>query len=150
MRFSSKNGYTLVEILVVLILLAVAGALVYVNVGRSIGANEEKAFARDMIRLCKKARRMAVDGGVPMAVNISSSQRRCWVDGQTNGLEVPARMRIKGEGIARLDGDVYMIYFYPDGSSDGGELTLTIGDRTVYAFRMDRLTGLPFEKEEEA
>lgn len=147
MKFNSK-GFTLVEILVVIIILALAGSLVFVNVGKSISKKNTKAFAQQMISLCKKARRMALDEGVPVAFNISSSQRRCWIKDRAKSIEFPEKMRIEGEGIAQLNEDIYTIRFYPDGSSDGGELTLSLPTLPVYTFRVDRLTGLLRIKEE--
>jgi len=150
MRFSSKTGFTLVEILVVMVLLAIVGALVFVSAGKTMAGSQNKAFAREMISLCKKARRMAVNDGVPTAFNISSSQRRCWVGDSTKSLEIPEQMLIEGEGITQLNEDVYTIGFYPDGSSGGGTLTLSVFGQTVYAFRIDILTGMLIRIEEDA
>lgn len=150
MKFSFKNGFTLVEILVVMIILALAGSLVFVNVGRSVTGKQNKTFALEMISLCKKARRMAVDSGVPAALYISASQRCCWINGREKRLEIPETMHIRGEGITQLNEDEYTIRFYPDGSSDGGELNLSISGQPVYAFRIDMLTGMITRIEEEA
>ncbi len=148
MKFNSK-GFTFVEILVVIIILALASSLVFVNVGKSISKKNTKAFAQQMISLCKKARRMALYEGVPVAFNISSGQRCCWIKDRANAIEFPEKMSIEGEGIAQLDEDIHTIRFYPDGSSDGGELTLSMPTAQVYTFRVDRLTGLLTRVEEE-
>jgi general secretion pathway protein H len=150
MRFSSKTGFTLVEILVVMVLLALAGSLVFVSTGKTVAGNRNRAFTREMISLCKTARRMAVDDGVPTAFNISSGQRRCWVGDGTKSIEIPEEMLIEGEGITQLNEDVYSIGFYPDGSSGGGALTLSVSGQTVYAFRIDMLTGMLNRIEEDA
>jgi general secretion pathway protein H len=150
MRYNSKTGFTLVEILVVMVLLAMAGSLVFVSTGKSVTGNRNRAFAREMISLCKTARRIAVDDGVPTAFNISSGQRRCWVGDSTKSLEIPEEMLIEGEGVSQLNEDVYTIGFYPDGSSEGGTLTLSISGKTVYAFRVDMITGMLTRIEEDA
>ncbi len=150
MKFNSKasSGFTLVEILVVIIILALAGSLVFVNVGKSITKKNTRAFAEQMILLCKKARRMALDEGVPVAFNISSNQRCCWIKDREKSIEFPEEMRIEGEGISQLNEDLHTIRFYPDGSSDGGELTLSMPTLPDYTFRVDRLTGLLSRVEE--
>jgi len=150
MKFSSKNGFTLVEILVVMVLLAMAGSLVFVSAGKTMAGNRNRAFAGELLSLCKKARRMAVDDGVPTAFNISSGQRRCWVGDSKKSIEIPEEMLIEGEGITQLNEDVYTIGFYPDGSSGGGTLTLSVSGQTVYAFRIDILTGMLTRIEEDA
>ena len=150
MKFSSKTGFTLFEILAVMVLLALAGSLVFVSTGKTMAGNRNRAFAREMVSLCKTARRIALDDGVPTAFNISSDQRRCWVGDRDRSLEIPEEMLVEGEGIAQLNEDVYIIRFYPDGSSDGGTLTLSISGKTVYAFRIDRITGMLTRIEEDA
>jgi general secretion pathway protein H len=149
MKFSSEKGFTLAEILVVIILLALAGSLVFTSVGKSMADKQNKAFARDMVSLCKKARRMAVDAGVPTGLNISSTNRRCWIDNSSKSLGIPSQMLIEGKGIPQLNEALYTIRFYPDGSSDGGELTLSVSGQTVYAFRVDMLTGILSRIEED-
>ena len=144
-----SKGFTFIEILVVIIILALASSLVFVNVGKSISKKNTKAFAQQMISLCKKARRMALDEGIPISFNISSSQRCCWIRDKANVIEFPENMSIEGEGIAQLNEDIHTIRFYPDGSSDGGELTLSMPTAPVYTFRVDRLTGLLTRVEEE-
>jgi hypothetical protein len=52
--------------------------------------------------------------------------------------------------VNQLNEDVYAVRFYPDGSSGGGELTLSISGRTIYAFRVDALTGLLTRIEKDA
>ncbi len=153
MKFNFKEpgskGFTFVEILIVIIILALAGSLVFVNVGKSISKKNTKAFAQQMISLCKKARRIALDEGVPIAFNISSDQRCCWIRDRAKSIEFPEKMHIEGEGISQLDEDIYTIRFYPDGSSDGGELTLSMPTSQAYTFRVDRLTGLLAKVKEE-
>ena len=148
--FKGLKGFTLIEILVVITLLAMAGTLVSVNVGKSLAHKKPKAFAQQMISLCKTARRVAVDHGRPMTVYISSSKRSCWLSGKTASLEIPEQMLVEGEGVSRLNSDIHMIRFYPDGSSSGGELTLSISGRPVYTFRVDMLMGLVTRIEEDA
>jgi len=150
MKCSSNSGFTLVEILVVLVILSMAGALIFVNVGKSMANKQGKAFGREMISLCKKARRKAVDNGMISGLYISSAERRCWVSGEKRSLEYPGQMLVEGEGVQQLNEDLYVVRFYPDGSSSGGDLTLSIGGKTICAFRVDMLTGLVTRTEEHA
>ena len=142
MKFSSKRGFTLLEILMVMVLIAMAGTLVFVRVGKSMSKNQTRMFAQELILLCKEARRTALEKGEPTSVDISSSNRRCSVGKGKRSVEIPAEMAIEGTGIGRSDQDVFAIYFYPDGSSSGGELTLSIPGQEGYLLRIDMLTGL--------
>jgi general secretion pathway protein H len=142
-RFKALNcyGYTLIELLLVMILITMAGSMVYVSVGKSMADNQQKALIREMASLCKSARRMAMEDGAPTPLRISSAERRCWIGDTTKSVGFPKEMGVEGEGFCRSDEDVYTINFYPDGSSDGGELLLTVLNKPFYTFRIDRLTG---------
>ncbi len=129
------------EILTVLVLLSLAGSLVFMNVGASMTNRRNQDFSQRMTALLKKARRMSVEDGAPKAFQISSSQRQCRVDGCNQPLDFPEHLGVEGEGIRQLNEDVFAIYFYPDGSSDGGMMTLTDHEKPVLRLRVDRLTG---------
>ncbi len=138
----NSRGFTLIEVVVVMVLIAVSGALIYLNVGRSSGQKQEKLFAQEMVGLIKKARRTSITLSRPIVFGISSTDRFCWIDGIETRLEIPEKILIQGEGIAHIDDDIKGIYFYPDGSSSGGEFTLYAGGQPFFGFRIDILTGL--------
>lgn len=139
MKFNS-DGFTLIELVVVLVILGVIGSLVFVNVGTSITQKKRRIFVHEMISLCKKARRMATDQGIISTFYISSDQRRCWIDKEKR-INIPLEMRIEGEGVLELDQGIFGIRFFPDGSSSGGSLFLSTGGNILYAFHVDLLTG---------
>jgi general secretion pathway protein H len=138
----NARGFTLIEILVVMLLIAVSGSLVYLSVGRSAGQKQGKLFAQEMVGLVKKARRASLASSRPIAFYISSADRMCWVEGSQAGLDIPEKILVQAAGIAHVEADVYGVYFYPDGSSSGGELTLVTNGQPFYVFRVDVLTGL--------
>jgi len=138
----SSRGFTLIEILVVMVLIAVSGSLVYLSVGRSAEQKQGKIFAQEMVGLVKKARGTSLAFSRPVAFYISSADRICWVEGGAASLKIPEKVMIQAQGIAHVDADVYGISFYPDGSSSGGELTLSANGETFSVLRVDMLTGL--------
>jgi general secretion pathway protein H len=138
----NSRGVTLIEILVVMVLIAVSGSLIYLSVGRSAEQKQGKIFAREMAGLVKKARGTSLAFSRPVAFYISSLDRICWVEGGAASLKIPEIVLIQEQGIAHVDADVYGIYFYPDGSSSGGELTLSANGEIFSVLRVDMLTGL--------
>lgn len=164
MKFNSK-GFTLIEIIVVMVLIAFASSLVFINIGKSGRMKRNRLFAGNMINLCKKARLRAINEGMPACLKISPTLRQCWIsfkdtpfkgaadgeeavsiedqaDENTSILNIPENMRIKGSGIRCDDNNIHYICFYADGSSGGGELTLTSEeDGFAFTFRVDMLTG---------
>jgi len=148
MRFNSR-GFTFLELIVVLVILGIAGSLVFVSVGRSVTGKRSRIFVQDLASLCRKARTRAVSHGLVSTLYISSEQRKCWVDNRSP-LNVPEEIKIEGERIAEIKQGIYGIRFYPDGSSSGGDLYVSRNDHVIYAFRIDVLTGsvTALEKEE--
>ncbi|MBI5591151.1 MAG: prepilin-type N-terminal cleavage/methylation domain-containing protein [Deltaproteobacteria bacterium] len=138
----NSRGFTLIEILVVMIVIAVSGSLVYLSVGRSAEQKQGKLFAHEMIGLVKKARRASLAFSRPVAFYISSADRLCWVEGSGASLKIPEKVLVQAAGIAHVEADVYGVFFYPDGSSSGGELTLSANGQPFFVFRVDVLTGL--------
>jgi general secretion pathway protein H len=138
---SNSDGFTLLELIVVLVIIAICGSLVFVNVGKSIATRKNKSFAYEMISLCKTARRLAIDRGAPVAFYISSDERRCWIENARGDIKVPEGMLIEGERVSAFDEGVYGIEFYPDGSASGGELTLSVGGNILCTIKVDLITG---------
>ncbi len=138
----NRSGFTLIEILLVMVLIAVSGSLVYLSVGRSAEQKQGKMFAQEMIGMVRKTRGTSLASGRPVAFYISSTDRNCWVEGGAPSLKIPEKVLIQAQGIAHVEADVYGIYFYPDGSSSGGELTLSANGDAFAVLRVDMLTGL--------
>ncbi len=138
----NARGFTFLELLVVMLLIAISSSLVYLSVGRSVAQKEGRLFASEMMGVVKKARSASISTGRPVAFCISSQDRFCWVEGRQVKLDIPEKIRVQQQGMANIDNDVYAIYFYPDGSSSGGEVTLAVGNKPFFVFRVDILTGI--------
>ncbi|MBF0257896.1 MAG: prepilin-type N-terminal cleavage/methylation domain-containing protein [Desulfamplus sp.] len=181
MKYSSKhswpnrNGFTLIEIIVVIILIAIAGSLVLMNVGQSGRMKESRMFADKIVAMCKKARLSAVGKGIPSCLTISSESRECSIgfmddamsDSQTaindgfegssrnidkygdfpsssenaDMLKIPENILLEGENIKVDSNGLYFICFYPDGSSGGGILAVSVENEFEFTFQVDMLTG---------
>ncbi|MBF0376779.1 MAG: prepilin-type N-terminal cleavage/methylation domain-containing protein [Desulfamplus sp.] len=162
----NKNGFTLIEITVVIILIAIASSLVLMNIGQSGRMKESRIFASNIISMCKKARVMAVSKGVPACLTISPESRECSIgfigdalpdsknlDDQISDneelsnssnselLKIPETILLEGENIKVDSNGVYFICFYPDGSSGGGILTISVENEFEFTFQVDMLTG---------
>lgn len=171
----NQNGFTLIEIIVVMILAAIAGSLVLMNVGQSGRMKESRMFADKMVAMCRKARLTAVGRGVPACLTISPESRECHIalmddallysrttekssaknsmtdqsapDGGSGAfydddlLKIPENILVEGERIRVGYGGLYLICFYPDGSSGGGILTLSVENEFEFTFQVDMLTG---------
>ncbi len=158
---NNAKGFTLIEITVVIILIAIAGSLVLMNIGQSGRMKQSRMFSTQMVSLCKTARMTAITKGIPTCLTISPELRECKINfaddimydsvynttneegsrADTNSLKIPENILLEGENIKVDSNGVYYICFYPDGSSGGGTLTISVENEFEFTFQVDILTG---------
>ncbi len=156
---SASKGFTLLEIIVVMMIISIAGSMVFMNIGRGAEKREIKIFVEKMISVCKKARMSALSKGVPVSFVISPMDRQCWIKEETGRAEgeiadgksmdarksvfpIPGKILIEAGGLTEEADGLYRIIFYPDGSSSGGDLAIRQGDKYAFFCRIDLLTGI--------
>lgn len=139
----NSKGFTLIEILVVMVIFALAGTMVFANVGKSRLERSNRDFARSFVTMVKKARTRAIASGRPVNVRLSEETRKCTVDGMEKALAIPEELEIEAqEGRGRMEEGDFVFSFYPDGSSDGLELTFSVEEIFSRTVRIDMLTGI--------
>lgn len=135
------RGFTLVEILAVVALIALAMTLVAVTIGDGLSGARVKAASRDLVAALRYTRGQAIVKRESQALAIDVDGRRYrapgkkWVELPKNmemGLET-ARSEMEAEGIGR-------IRFFPDGASTGGNVELSLGE-AVWRIEINWLTG---------
>jgi general secretion pathway protein H len=139
MRFlSEKEGFTLLELVVVLFIIAVAAGLVAVAVGKSF----EKAVLRDeAMRLrntLRHARELALLERTPSLVKLDSEQNAYWIE--LNEAKQGSVHALPRNVALRTDGEVA---FFPKGQSSGGEVLIEDENKRGYIIEVDPVTGEP-------
>lgn len=136
------SGFTLVELLVVLALLALAYGMAAPSLGRAIGSGEMHVAARELAAALREARAAAVGGGRAVRFVVDGAagaygtgqQRRAVPRGIEIAAEVPDSRRLSAR-VAAID-------FFPDGASTGGRVVLAQrGGGASVAVAVDWLTG---------
>ncbi len=125
MMFPSKNqaGFTLFELIVVLVLIGLMSSMVFISVSSGIFKSKEKRFVYDFRKGLLNARNRAIGTGRPVNFIIDGEKRAFGIKGKKLK-DIPKSLEIKGDKIIELEDGVFAITFYPDGSSSGGELEL--------------------------
>jgi general secretion pathway protein H len=136
---NKQGGFTLIELVVVLVLLALAAGLVFQHVGGSTDVRQAKVFAQELASFLKKARRTAVNTGGPVTVWISDQERACTMN--ESQIEIPETVRLDGRNIRQDEDGTAYVRFDPDGGSSGGELIVQTGGNPVAVLRIDLFTG---------
>lgn len=142
MRPAALAGFTLVELLVVLAIMAVAYALAAPAVSTGMAGAEMKAAARQLAAGLRKARGEAVARQREITVTVDVEGRRFQLAGDARVYPLPGHAEIslftaQSERVGEKTG---AIRFYPDGGSTGGRITLAARDHR-YAVDVNWLTG---------
>ncbi|NNG05464.1 MAG: prepilin-type N-terminal cleavage/methylation domain-containing protein [Inquilinus sp.] len=141
-RRRHSAGFTLVELLVVLLILGLMTAVAAPHIGGSLPRLETRTAAREVAAVLREARGVAIRDNREVVVLVDLDARRVGVPRGRRPVTLPAGLDLRlltatvelaGRGSGR-------IRFYPDGTSSGGRVTLA-GPGQVYDIRVDWLTG---------
>jgi len=138
------RGYTLIELVVVLLVLAVAAAVAAPAVGRTADRLKARAEAAAVANFLRSAREQAVTRQEPYEVVLDADARALLLrpagpraDGRVQAARaVSPRVRIEAEPLS-----MRRIIFLPQGMSSGGHLRIEMPGSSPYVVTVDRLTG---------
>jgi len=135
-------GFTLLEVILVLVIGAIAYVAVLTLPSRGASAADLKAAARSLASGLRHAQTMAMATRRDSALTIDVESREYTVAGDPTVRQLPTALEIKlytaqSEVTSERHG---AIRFYPDGSSTGGRITIASGPRK-YLVDVDWLTG---------
>ena len=141
-RMAGKSrGFTLVELMVVMVIIALVMGLVATSMSRSISGAEARAASRKLVASLRYTRARAILDKQEQVFQINTEDRSYQAPGrkQVNlpeGVDLTvttARSEITSEAVSG-------IRFFPDGGSTGGHIELTVNDRE-YRVNVAWLTG---------
>lgn len=118
-RRAGSAGFTLLELLVVLVVIGLAGVVAFPAVAGRSSAGQARVAARDLVTALRATRAEAVAVRRPVAFQTSP--------------RVPAGVRVE-----RADGGQRPVTFFPDGGSTGGRFLVQPGGIAV---EIDWLSG---------
>ena len=127
------RGFSLIELLLVMLLVVGLFGLVGGSLGRSVGAAELRNEVREVIAGIRHTRGQAIVQKSEQVFLVDADARTWQAAGRDlqqlpEGLDVTlttARSELTGENAGG-------IRFYPDGSSTGGSVLLSVGERQWY------------------
>ena len=142
-RPGSRRGFTLLELIVVLVLLGAAAAVVMTSfTGGMLGIQMETA-SRDLVTRMRQARVDAVARQAVFRVVLGgeSSQGSNYILADEYGQKIRSYELPKGLSLIAEDGLPMTISFYPNGRSSGGSFRLKRDGGKEIAIVVDPITG---------
>lgn len=140
---AAEDGFTLVELVVMLLLLALVGTTLTMMVGGTGRQANPREIARQIASEARAAWRLAASTGHNTVLTVDLPKRQILVEDRPARVVVPeplALSMVTGEQLIEK-GKVGKIIFFPDGSSTGGEITVGSPERGHYEVRVFWLTG---------
>lgn len=127
--FKAARGFSLLEMLLVLTIMALMVGIAATSLSRSVGGAEVRAAGRDIAAGLRYARSQAMVRKEPMAFHVDGNER-AWKAADKPAKKIPDDMEITLQtGRSLITGEnAGYILFYPDGSSTGGNVTISTGD----------------------
>ena len=142
MKLGSNNGFTLLELAVVLFVVILGFGVIGANISSGSGAAAHQAAARDLVSALRYARGQALIAREQTTVDIDLNENSYSVSGRDKVFDIPegvavtvvtAQEELKGK-------DQASIRFFPDGSSTGGRIKLE-KDSANWQIDINWLTG---------
>jgi general secretion pathway protein H len=136
-----NRGFSLIELVLVLLLLGVSLAIVVPNIDKGLTDREVRLSALGIAAVARDLRSRALFDGVPQELLLNLPQNSYLV-GQSREVHLPPDVKfVSVDGGETIDRDIKRFYFFPNGSTIGGAIVLA-GEKSVsYLVRLEALTG---------
>ncbi|VAV90536.1 hypothetical protein MNBD_ALPHA06-2217 [hydrothermal vent metagenome] len=129
-KYQNQRGYTLVELVVVLLIIALATAVVAPRLVAFSTGNSIKQAAEQLASLCKQGRKLALATGISQQVVIDTETKTAWLENGSKKLVFAGQIELETRtSEAESAADLAGIRFFPDGVSTGGDVRF-ISDRS--------------------
>lgn len=142
MAHTGQRGFTLLELLVVLVIAVLLVTLTPPLLSGLSGATELRSAARQLAAGLRNARNQAITRRREAVLTLDLAQHRFGVSGDPREVALPSGIALKlyTAQSELLDNTTGSIRFFPDGSSTGGFITVS-GPKRGYRLNVDWLTG---------
>jgi general secretion pathway protein H len=137
----SKRGFSLIELIAVMLLIALAAAIAVPAIDRAMRKREVKQSALGLAAVARDLRRQAVYGGVPLRLTVSPSENGYHASGKPP-VYLSQELRIsRVEGGEPIDNRLRQFVFFPNGSILDGMIELSDREGISYVISFDPLAG---------
>ena len=140
-RHSRIRGFTLIELMAVILLLAIAMTAVTFSFSKSLRSARVAGASRDLVAALRYTRGQAIVKGKQQVLMLNLDSNSYTAPGKS-AVKLPENMTLQMETAAQevTSGNSGGIRFFPDGSSTGGHISV-LQDRREWRINVAWLTG---------
>jgi len=128
-KVKGTYGFTLMELLIVMVLIGFIASMASILVIRGIKAREPYRFQADFRHLLASARIRAIVAKEKVFLVVDPENRKICVKGIKDCLSIPKDVSLESEQITWNDEGRFKFPFFPDGSCPGGAFVIKWGDK---------------------
>lgn len=124
------RGFTLIELIAVVVLLAIVLAIASLSLSRSLGSAKVRAASKDLVAALRYTRGQAIVKGKPQVLVMDLEQNSYVAPGKKS-VSLPKDMvlRLTTAETEQTSANSGGIRFFADGSSTGGHVSVLMGER---------------------
>lgn len=139
---SDDQGFSLIELLLVLLLLGVSSLIVLPTIDNGLREREVRRSALGLAAVARELRSQAIYRGIPQRLVLNAADNS-YLAGRDREVRLPPAVKFSHiAGGETLDSDVRQFIFFPNGSSLGGRIGLSVGANAIsYSVRLEPLSG---------
>jgi general secretion pathway protein H len=143
-RRPGRGGFTLVELVVVLAIMAMGAALVLPSLSGPLESARFRQGGAELKAAMTQARARAAASGRIRAVRIDLDRGEYGIPADNVGRALPEGVRVASVSApgVKVERGVVDVRFFPDGSADDAEVVLADGADSRITLRVDPLTGV--------
>lgn len=136
-----NQGFSLLELVVVLFLMSISIAIVVPNIDKGLTDREVRISALGIAAAARDLKSRALFDGIPQELLLNLPQSS-YLAGPSKEVRLPSDVRfVSVEGGETVDRDIKKFYFFPNGSNLGGAILLAGEKSASYLIRLEPLTG---------
>lgn len=138
----NDKGFTLLELVVVLIIISISSAMLLPRVGAGWKRMEDREFLQEFVQTLKRARLIAMNSGEVVAFRLRGSERLYDLQHPPQK-PIPPNVDIYADHLERDPlTDDRVILFYPDGSISGSDLQVVFDQQRSFYISIHPITGV--------
>jgi general secretion pathway protein H len=143
-RRLAERGFTLLELIVVLLLAGLVAALVAPSFTGTLDSSRLRSGAAEVRSVLTLARALATSGSRPRDVAFDIGKGEFAVLGEARTYVLPEGVRIESAqlGGAVVEQETFRIRFFPDGSAVGAEVVVASSSGGRFRVTVEPLTGV--------